>query len=429
MRNYFSFLVPALIIFLGTLVFSQNTPRPNIVLIMADDMGYEVPGYTGGQSYSTPNIDQLAKTGTQFTHCYSTPKCSPSRVTIMTGRYLFRTTEEWGYIPPEEITFGHVLESAGYKVALAGKWQMALLRDDPLHIRKMGFEQSSVFGWHEGPRYHNPFIWQNGEKLENVSDLYGPDIFVNFLIDFISQNKEKPFFAYYPMALAHDVSNDFTPPPPPGPDGNYQSYKELIEYLDKNVGRLVSALDNLGLRENTLILFTTDNGTPQKSISDIRDGEYIMTPVISKWGKFNVPGGKGLLTDYGTHAPTIANWPGKTPAGKICSDLIDFSDFMPTLVDLAGASLPQDRKIDGQSFVPQILGQDGTPRKWSYNQFEGSAWIRTHRWKLYEDGKLFEMTSDPLEQNPILAENDGKESSKIRAYLSGELKNLKSEEY
>ncbi len=427
MKRNLNILMVILILIQAAILFSQDAERPNIVLIMADDMGYEVPGYTGGKSYNTPNIDQLAQTGMQFTNCYSTPKCSPSRVTIMTGRYLFRTTEEWGHIPPDEITFGHVLDAAGYKVALAGKWQMALLGDDPLHIRKMGFDQSSVFAWHEGPRYHDPFVWQNGEKLENVSDQYGPDIFVNFLIDFIARNKDKPFFAYYPMALAHDVSNDFTPPPPPGPDGRYQSYKELIAYLDKNVGRLVSALDSLGLRENTLILFTSDNGTPQKSISDIRDGNYIMTPVVSKWGDFDVPGGKGLLTDYGTHVPMIANWPGKTRAGKICSDLIDFSDFMPTLVELTGASLPQDRIIDGQSFVPQVLGQDGTPRKWSYNQFEGSAWIRTHRWKLYDDGKLYDMTSDPLEQNPILAENDGKESFEIRAYLTKELKKLRAQ--
>jgi arylsulfatase A len=254
-----------------------------------------------------------------------------------------------------------------------------------------------------------------------------PDIFVNFLIDFITKNKDKPFFAYYPTALAHDVSNDFLPPPPPGPDGKYQSYKELIEYLDKNIGRPVAALDQLGLREKTLILFTADNGTPQKSISDIKDGKYITTPVISKWKNADIPGGKGLLTDNGTHVPLIVNWPGITPAGKVCNDLIDFTDFMPTLADVTGASLPQDRTIDGQSFVPQILGRDGTERKWSYNLFEGSAWIRTHLWKLYDDGKLFDMASDPLEQNPILAENDGKESSKIRVYLTEELKNLKSE--
>ena len=426
MKNNFSARMTILIFILSALVFSRNAEQPNIVLIMADDMGYEVPGYTGGTSYHTPNIDQLAKTGLRFTHCYSAPKCSPSRVTIMTGRYLFRTTQQWGHIPADEITFGHILESAGYKVALAGKWQMALLGDDPLHVRKMGFDQSCVFGWHEGPRYHAPFIWQNGSRLENVGQRYGPDVYVEFLIDFIATNQNVPFFAYYPMALAHDISDDFQPPPPPGPDGRYPTYQELIAYMDKNVGRLVTALDSLGLRENTLILFTTDNGTPGQFITSIEDGQFIRTPVISKIGNQDIPGGKTQLTDAGTHVPLIANWPGQTPSGKICSDLIDFSDFMPTLAELAGAKMPADRMIDGRSFAAQIRDIKGNPREWVYNEIEGRAWIRNHRWKLYEDGRLYDMTSDPLEQSPILPTNDDMKSSAMRRLFKSELQNLKN---
>jgi arylsulfatase A-like enzyme len=425
------FLVTLIIIFIGsagfnTASYSQKSSKPNIVLILADDVGYEVPGYTGGTSYKTPNIDKLAETGLRFTNCHSTPKCAPSRVKLMTGRYMFRTTEEWGYIPENEITFGHMLKSAGYAVALAGKWQMTLLGNDPLHVRKMGFEQFCVFGWHEGSRYFDPYIWQNGLRLMDVSQSYGPDIFVNFLIDFISENKNHPFFAYYPMTLAHEISNDFQPPPPPGPDGRYQSYPELIEYMDNNIGKLMATLDSLGLLENTLILLTSDNGTPKDFITSIQDGQYIRTPILSQMGNQIISGGKGMLTDRGTHVPLIANWPGETPAGKICSDLIDFSDFMPTLAELTGGTLPADRKIDGKSFAKQIRGKAGLGRSWIYNQFEGKAWIRNHRWKLYTDDRLYDMSSDPLEQMPILPEADDQSSTTIRKQLKAELEKLRN---
>ena len=230
-----------------------NQP-PNIVLIMADDLGVDVLSSYGGQSYSTPNLDHLAATGLRFTHCYSAPKCAPSRVKIMTGRYAFRTTDQWGYIPPNEITFGHLLGQAGYKVALAGKWQMALLKDEPDHVAKMGFPENIVFGWHEGGRYYHPLIYENGKIKTGIENQYGPDIFCNYLIDFMERNKNRRFLAYYPMALAHEISNDFKPPPAVGPRGRYDTYKEQVEYIDILVGRLIAALDRLDLRERTVIL-------------------------------------------------------------------------------------------------------------------------------------------------------------------------------
>ena len=402
--------------------------QPNIVLIMVDDLGYEILGCNGGTSYSTTNIDNLAKTGVRFTNCYSTPKCSPSRVTIMTGRYLFRTTEKWGHIPPNEKTFGHMLQSAGYATGLAGKWQMSMLREDPLHVRKMGFEQNSVFGWHEGPRYYDPLIWQNGEIRDDVSDRFGPDLFCEFLIDFMTKNKDKPFLAYYPMALAHEITNDLKQPPPPGPDGRYHTYKELVEYMDGLVGRIVSALDRLGLRENTLILFTGDNGTPKDFITRVENGEYISTPIVSKMGDKTVIGGKGELTDAGTHVPLIANWVGKNRAGTVCDDLIDFTDFLPTFRELAKTDLPADVIIDGKSFAPQLKGYQGNPRDWIYNQYEGNSWIRTKRWKLYSNGDLYDMKNDPFEKKIIKSATDTQESAMARKILTEfkrELKNRK----
>jgi arylsulfatase A len=395
----------------------SDNQQPNIVFIMADDVGTEVLGCYDGSSYDTPNLDQLAKTGLKFTNCYSTPKCSPSRVKIMTGRYQFRTTDKWGHIPSNEITFGHVLKSAGYATALAGKWQMILLGEDPDHIRKMGFEENCVFGWHEGPRYHDPYIWQNGQLLQNTKGLYGPDIYCDFLIDFIRKNKDKPFLAYYPMTTAHDISDDLPSPPPTAPNGRYQSYKELIAVMDQQIGRLVSTLDELGLREKTLILFTTDNGTPKKFITRFVDGKYIEEPVYSKKGNEMVLGGKGELTDAGTHVPLIANWTGTTQSGAICDDLIDFGDFMPTLAEIAKSELPRDIIIDGKSFAPQIKGHSGKPRDWIFNQYEGDAWVRTKQWKLYRSGNLFDMYSDPLEQNPLPHESGRAQADSVRKLL------------
>jgi arylsulfatase A-like enzyme len=399
----------------------QHKRRPNIVLIMADDVGREVLGCYGGTSYETPNLDRLAETGVRFTHAYSSAKCSPSRVKIMTGRYQFRTTEEWGKIPPDERTFGHVLSAAGYATAVAGKWQMALLKDDPTHVQKMGFEESCVFGWHEGPRYHQPLIYQNDTIRDDVKDKYGPDVYLDFLIDFMEKNAEKgiPFIAYYPMAIAHTVSNDFWPPPPPGPDGRYQTYAELIAYMDKLIGRLVQALDSMGERENTLILYTTDNGSPRDFITEIRDRQYIKTPIVSKMGEKTVIGGKGLLTDAGCRVPFIAYWPGTAPEGRICDDLVDFTDILPTLAELAGADLPGGVVIDGQSIVPQLKGKPGHLRDWVYNQFEGEAWIRSKEWKLYKDGRLFDMVNDTDENNPIFAGADTESSALMRRRLKG----------
>ena len=185
---------------------------PNIVFILADDFGTEVLGCYGGSTYSTPNIDALAETGLKFNQCYSAPLCSPSRVKLLTGRYGFRTGQKWGYIPPNEITFGHLLKGAGYKTAISGKWQMALLKDDPTHIKKMGFDESCVFGWHEGPRYHEPYIYENGEIKTGVKDKYGPNVYVEHLIDFIKKNKDDRFLAYYSMSLPHEISNDMKTP-------------------------------------------------------------------------------------------------------------------------------------------------------------------------------------------------------------------------
>lgn len=389
-------------------VVGQEQPdeRPNIVLIMADDLGDEVLGAYGGDSFDTPNIDALAESGTRFTHAFSTPVCSPSRTTLLTGRYTFRYPHDWGHLPPEEITFGNVLRDAGYSTAAAGKWQMALLKDDPLHPRKEGFTRYSFWAWHEGPRYYDPMIWQDGRRLDDaIAHRYGPDLYTEFLLDHIRRNsgEHQRFLVYFPMTLPHFAKTEGPHEEPPTPDGDYQSYREMVDRMDRLVGAIVTALERQDLREKTLILFLSDNGTPQRV--DVRvDGR-------------TVQGGKGKMTNAGTHIPLIASWPGQVPSGRTSDALIDLTDILPTLADLAGTHLPGDRPIDGVSFVPQLLGSNEQHRSWVYTQWDGRRWARTQDWKLYGNGELYHVADDERERSPIQPGEGRPEAASARETL------------
>ncbi len=404
--------------------------RPNIVLILADDVGREVLGCYGGISHKTPNIDALARTGERFTHCYSMPVCHPSRLVLLTGRYPFRNPAGWGSWPEGAETFAHVLQKAGYAAAVAGKWQLALLRNKPDHAHELGFDQSALFGWHEGPRYHNPMIYRNGEvwKEKQRPEVFGPEVYVEFLSDFMSQHRDQPFLAFYSMALCHEISDDFSPVPPPAPDGHYLSFAEMVAEMDRMVGRLVAAVDRLGLRKRTLIIFTTDNGSPGRYLTSIEfvDGKPRRrhAPVVSTMNGREVPGGKGRLTDAGTRVPLIANWPGVIEPGTECEALVDFSDFLPTLAELAGAPLPQGAKLDGQSFVAQLLDPGAEGREWVFCEHQGRKWVRTGRWKLYDDGRLFDMQNDPEERHPVAADEQSAEAAGARKLLFDAFRSL-----
>jgi arylsulfatase A len=417
--------------FLSSASGDASPEKPNILLIMADDVGREALGCYGGTSYKTPHLDALAAGGIRFDHCYSMPVCHPTRLTIMTGRYPFRNPAGWGRWPSGVETFAHVLKRAGYATAVAGKWQLVLMRRQPDHARQLGFDESALFGWHEGPRYHDPLIYRGGVIWEDVRkpDVYGPDVYTDFLIDFITRHKDKPFFAYFPMALCHEISDDFSPVPPPAPDGHYLTFQEMIEDMDNMVGRLVAALERLQLREKTLILFTTDNGSPRSYLTHIedRDGKIVRhrKPVISMLGDQPVQGGKGSMTDDGCRVPLIANWPGTTPKGREFNDLIDFSDFLPAFSELAGAELPAGAHFDGRSFAPRLQDQPGNPRAWVFCEHRGKQFVRTHQWKLYNDGQLFDMRRDRREMQPIDRAEQSPPAAAARQRLQNALTDLK----
>ncbi len=409
--------------------------QPNILFIFADDVGQEVLECYGGQSYPTPHLNELARTGMKFQHAYSMPVCHPSRLTLMSGKYPFRHgTVTWGDYPKvaEDATFSRCLQRAGYTNGIVGKWQLCLLRDDPLHPSRLGFDHWDLFGWHEGPRYYQPMIYRNGQVRDDTEGHYGPDVYQHSLIEFMKANRERPFFAYYSMAVAHEVTDDLDPPVPHGPFDRYDSYPEMVAEMDRAVGRMVAALDALKLREKTLILFLADNGTPPEIIIGAEGSELHRTPVVSRRNGRDVPGGKKQLTDAGTNVPMIANWPGTIRPGQEVDDLVDFSDILPTFLELAGAPLPRGEQLDGVSFAKRLRGTGVSPRAFAYCEeavlpkpggvepdgtSSGLKWMRTQDWKLYNDGRLFHMAEDPTEQYALQAQQDDATRAAIRQRL------------
>ncbi len=401
--------------------------RPNIVFVLSDDIGVEALGCYGGESYPTPRLDELAKGGTRFEHCYSMPVCHPSRVCLLTGRYPFRLGHpKWGSFrkQDEQATFAQLLKKAGYHTAVAGKWQLTLLGKELDHPYRLGFDEYSLFGWHEGPRYHQPLIWQNGKRRDDVADRYGPDVYVDFLLDFARRHREKPFLLYYSMALCHDVTDDLKAPVPHGPKGRYESYAEMVAEMDREVGRLVDGLDELGVREKTLILFTGDNGTPTASyLRALPNGKLERPKVVSRFRGETIPGGKGSLADGGTLVPLIANWPGTVTAGSVADDLVDFSDFLPTFAQVAGVKPPDG--IDGRSFGPRLLHDDPAPRTWAFAEHRGKSWVRDRRFKLYSDGRFVEVPGRIGRERRI--EKPNEVESVARGRLAKALKALRTD--
>jgi len=399
--------------------------KPNVLLIMADDVGLEPIGCYGGESFDTPQVDALARKGMRFEHCYSMPVCHPSRLALMTGRYPFRLKTGWGGFPKEEEdrSIGRVMQKEGYATAVAGKWQMTLLKKDPGQPGRVGFDKWLLFGWHEGARFHDPFLYRRDKPPRTEKGSYGPDLYADFLSAFMenAHKQGKPFFAYFPMALAHDVTDDlkWQVPYVPGKD-RWMDYGEMIASMDSTVGKLVATLDRLGIRKETVVIFTGDNGTASRSkLRHLgkKGGKYQYEKVVvTRKGK-SIPGGKGSLKDTGTRVPLIVNWPGTVKAGAVNSDLVDFSDWLPTLAELAGAKIAPGRPLDGQSFANSFRGNEGPRRTYAFSESRGKqGFVRDQRWKLYANGKMFDLKNDPTEKK-ALPENPGSKeaiSAKIR---------------
>jgi arylsulfatase A-like enzyme len=250
-------------------------------------------------------------------------------------------------------------------------------------------------------------IYEDGCLRTDTKGKYGPNLYVDFLGRFMEKSSEakKPFFAYYSMALAHDVTDDIPKQVPyvPGKD-RWMNYGEMVESMDDMVGKLVAKIDQLGLRKNTVILFTGDNGTAKRSkLRHVEGRNYEKEEVYSIRNGKRIPGGKGTLLDIGTNVPLIANWPGYIKSGSSNDALVDFSDWLPTLAELGVGKI--GHKIDGISFAPKLFHLPHNSRKsrsFAFSESKGGkAWVRTQRYKLYNTGSLYDIKKDAMEKNPL----------------------------
>jgi arylsulfatase A len=338
--------------------------KPNIIFILASDLGIGGLSCYGSDNFKTPNIDRLAATGIRFTHCYSAPLAGPSRALFLTGRYAFHTgaTSQDSAAqldPSEESLLPAYLKSAGYVTAAIGKWSPL-----PLTPANFGFDEQST------------------------DDA--------FIADFLTRHSASPFFVYYAMSQVH---GDIKPTPDSTPDSR-DLYADNIAYMDKLVGKVVTQLERLKLRDNTLIVFTADNGTGTVYAAE------------STIGGRRPIGEKGSMQEGGSLVPLVVNWPGTTPAGKVSADLIDSTDFVPTFAALGGAKLPDDDVFDGHSFAPQLLGQKAQPRDWIFIELGKSWYVRDAAWKLNQAGELYDMSHSPFEEPLVPA--GAQEAARIR---------------
>ncbi len=427
-RTRVAFLFFSLLILLITAAFVANNKqiqsikqKPNIILILADDIGFETISAYGSTTYTTPRIDNMAKGGALFQNCYAQPLCSPSRVQIMTGKSNFRNYERWGYLNQNETNFAHILKSQGYATCITGKWQLG---GDEFTPYKAGFDEYLLWNIMDtsstyNERYKDPRLLENGVSKKYSKGEYGPDLFVNYIKDFMTRKKDGPFLVYYPMVLSH---RPFVPTPgngkvyenfkvvpkgePGGSSADNAFFKDQMAYLDKNVGELLDKVSELGLSENTLILFTGDNGTGVGINSDMKDGRKI-------------PGMKGATTEYGIHVPLVAYWKGKIKPGQVNNKLVDFTDFLPTMADAANIQIPKSFITDGRSFLPLLTGQKYEGRDWLFahydpqkGEFNKARFVHNKEWKLYETGEIFNVAKDPEEKN-VVAESSLTPDQKI----------------
>lgn len=389
---------------------AKKETKPNVILIMADDMGAECLSINGATEYITPNLDKMATTGMRFTNVYSQPLCTPSRVKIMTGKHNYRNYEYFGYLNSNQKTFGNLMKEAGYKTCISGKWQLNGLsyelpgHDDTTRPNQFGFDEHCLWQLHrprkEGERYANPLIYKNGVKLEGLEEKYGPDIFADFVCQFIEKNANSPFFIYYPMVLVHDPFVPTPDAPAWAADSTRnirgkQYFKDMVAYTDKIIGKIQTALQEHGIEDNTLLIFTGDNGTHFSITTQTVNGPY--------------QGGKSFTTQRGIHVPFVVSWPSIMSKQGDYDGIIDFSDIYPTLAEITRQDISNEI-IDGKSFLNALKGDYSSNKsttlihydpEWGRASSNRNRFSMTDEYKLYQDGRFFNFSENLDEQNPL----------------------------
>lgn len=409
----------AILTFAFSVSLNAQGIRPNVVLIMLDDFGYECVTANGGESYQTPVMDRLAATGVRLEQLHVQPLCTPTRAALMTGRINKHNYTRFGHLDPSQKTFGNMLRDAGYATCITGKWQLGGELEGPGHF---GFEEYCLWQLNRRPdRYRNAGLEINGKQVDYSQGEYGPDVVNEYALDFIQRKKEGPFFLYYPMMLTHSPY-DATPDSPDygakkvkTKGGDSGHFADMVAYADKLIGKLIAKLDELKVRENTLVLILGDNGTGKG--------------VVSRFQGREVLGGKGTSTMWGTRVPGICSWPGQIGSGLVCRDLIDATDFLPTICEAAGVKVEEEWKIDGRSMMPQLRGERGSPREAQYLWYSSTGgaeaefeFAQDASYKLHANGRFYHLAEDDMEKMPLDAAELDEAAKVARAKLEALLK-------
>lgn len=409
---------------MGALAAASVAPaaarKPNIVLILADDLGVGDLGCYGQKTLQTPNIDRLAAEGIRFTSAYSgAAVCAPSRCTLMTGYHLGHATvrNNWEVYPEgqhplatRDVTVAQVLRQAGYKTGICGKWGLGGPGSGSTPIDK-GFD--FFYGYNcqrHAHRFYVDYLWRNTTR-EPIAQSPARRINAHTLIEqeslrFIRDNRQQPFFLFCAWTVPHGPFGLFNVPnvdkyKDTGWKDEAKVYATLVDSLDASVGRLLALLKELNLERDTLVLFASDNGPGGGPANNARFG--------SQMGLRDV---KGSLREGGIRVPLIARWPGKVPAGKVSGYATAFWDFLPTAAAVAGAAAPPG--IDGLSILPALLGKKQKPRPYLYWEIltpnKLTRAVRMDQWKAYQSAagapiELYHLPTDPAEANNVAAAN------------------------
>jgi arylsulfatase A len=388
--------------------------KPNIILIIGDDVGREIPTYNGGESYSTPNLDYLAANGKQFSNFFSHPDGPPSRLALFTGLYNYNNWVRFGYLPPSSQTFANMLKNAGYQTCYVGKWQMD---GGDTSIRNHGFDKYLTFvpfapyiSGHDQfyRRYKNPYLYQDAHYLSDaeVKGKYSEDMFFNYASKFIDTNKQKPFLLVYSHNL---VQKPWVPTPDnaefagwdPATDDTTKDDKkyfpDMVAYMDKTIGKLLTKVRNSGIEQKTVILFISDNAT-YGGIRSVYKGR-------------NVRGAKDSTVFDGINVPMLAYCPARITSGSIDTSLVDMTDFFTSFSELAGVSLAPYLPQNGISFYDNLVGNPADQRStiycyWprDYQQKPDISYVADYNYKLYDSlngGLFYNIRLDMYEKHPI----------------------------
>jgi arylsulfatase A len=400
-------------------------PPMNIILILGDDLGAETVSVYGGESYQTPHLDQLAIQGIRFDYAHAQPLCTPSRVKIMTGQYNFRNYHHFGYLDPTQTTFAHILKDAGYSTAVAGKWQLFNNRFEDIQgstPQNAGFEEFLLWQMNveqAGPRFWGPLLNYNGELRQHQQSVFGPDVFNDYVLDYIETHKDQPFFIYYPMVLVHDPWVT-TPDMLDNTASDQHKFAAMMAYMDKMVGKVRQKVEQEGIADRTLILYIGDNGTG-------RD-------IVSRRNGNDVRGAKSQTINAGSQVPFMVWGPGLVQSGVVSDSLVNLNDILPTLAEIAGVEVPVDYPGDGESLAPLLRGEGELDRENIFIHYEPrwpsglpSRYAFDRRWKLYEGGGFFDMASDPLESTALPVEQLSGEAAIAYQALSARIERMPGE--